>query len=388
MMKRIWLCFFLAMTMSCASVHQRWASIDPQVRAEQEKEIRAAQNLLETQQAVEAEKAFTDFETKYPVSIYTQAAQVGKAKALELQGKWAEAAALYRDTIEATRETQPEITAQALYEISFCYENLGDEARLIASLQDALRLKDQLRPEWALAEIPARLAASYNRVGRLDEAQKYFKQADQGMTQLRAQHEKDASPEWISHVYYEMGLFSTNQLAFENLQASLDTLKMVQIFSLRSVEAHGEPWSQLASDGLQGNYRDIWNTIQDIPANKSMDVGAAEREKIERQTGFVGQLLALINDLKRFETPEVAEKNPSMKELMGFLNSVESQGSQFLSSSQMHTRLTPESQRRNALKKEGVVLKSVDSKEAKKTKTSSTLPAPTKPPTVPMDPNL
>jgi hypothetical protein len=382
------LCFSLVLTMlGCSSITQRWASVDPQVKAQQEKEIRAAENLLEAQQAPEAEKAFTDFQAKYPISIYYQAAQVGKAKALELQGKWTEAAALYRATIEATRETQPEIAAQALYEISFCYENLGDEARLIASLQDALRMKQYLHPEWAMAEIPARLAASYNRVGRLDEAQKYFKQADQGMTQLRAQHDKDASAEWIAHVYYEMGLFSTNQLAYENLQASLDTLKMVQIFSLRSVEAHAEPWSQLASDGLQTNYRDIWNTIQDIPLNKSMDVGAAEREKVERQTGFVGQLLALINDLKRFETPEVAEKNLVMKDLLGFLNNVESQGSQFLSSSQMHTRLTPESQRRNALKKEGVVLKSVDSKEAKKTKASSQ-PAEAKPKTVPIDPNL
>jgi tetratricopeptide (TPR) repeat protein len=388
MTKRIFLFLCAGLLAGCASLQQRWASVDPKVKAEQQKEMQAAQGLLDSQQAPEAEEAFTDFQTKYPVSIYSQAAQIGKAKAMELQGKWSEAAALYRATVEATREAQPDIAAQALYEISFCYENLGDEAGLIASLQDALRMKAHLRPEWSMAEIPARLAASYNRVGRLEEAQKYFKQADQGMAQLQAMHDKDAKPEWIARVYYEMGLYSTNQLAFENLQASLDTMKMVQIFSLRSVEAQGAPWSQLASDGLQANYRDIWNTIQDIPMNKSMDVGAAEREKLERQTDFIGQLLAMINDLKRFETPEVAEKNPVMKELLSFLNNVESQGSKFMSSSRLQTRMTPESQRRNALKKEGVMIKSVDAKEEKKQSAPSPQPGevPQKP--VSVDPNL
>lgn len=356
---------------ACATPMQKPATVNPVLKAQQEKELRVAQGELDRQQAEEAEKSFTAFQIKYPISVFYQAAQIGKAKALELQGKWSEASTLYRASIEATRETQPEIAAQALYEISFCYENLGDEARLIASLQDALRLKDNLKPEWAMAEIPARLAASYNRVGRMEEAQKYFKQADQGVTQLKIMKDKDVTPEWIAHVYYEMGLYSTNQLAFENLQASLDTLKMVQIFSLRSVEAAGEPWSTLASQGLQGNYRDIWNTIQDIPQNRSMDVGAAEREKLDRQTEFVGQLLTLIQDLKRYRTPEVG-KNQPLKELATLLKSVESQGSQFLSSTHTHTRLTPESVRRNALKKEGVVVKSTESPLPEKAKASET----------------
>jgi len=372
--------FFIA---GCAMMARKSVAIDPALKIQQESELRVAQNALDAQHPEEAEKAFTDFQIKYPVSVFYQAAQIGKAKALEQQGKWSEATDLYRASIEATRETQPKIAAQALYEISFCYENLGDEAHLIASLQDALRLKDSLQPEWAMAEIPARLAASYNRVGRMDEAQKYFKQADVGVTQLRAMRDKEATPEWVARVYYEMGLYSTNQLAYENLQASLDTLKMVQIFSLRSVEANGEPWSHLASEGLQGNYRDIWNTIQDIPLNRSMDVGAAEREKLERQNDFVGQLLTLINDLKRYRTPEINAQNESLKSLMSLLKSVESQGSQFLNSSHLHTRLTPESVRRNALKKEGVMVEPAE----KSVESSQELPAPPQK-KVNVDPNL
>jgi hypothetical protein len=101
-----------------------------------------------------------------------------------------------------------------------------------------------------------------------------------------------------------------------------------------------------------------------------MDVGAAEREKLERQNDFVGQLLTLINDLKRHQTPEVNAQNEALKNLMSLLKSVESQGSQFLNSSHLHTRLTPESVRRNALKKEGVMVKSVNSALPEKAKES------------------
>lgn len=385
---KYFLASLLFLLFGCATPSPKPVAVSPALKAQQENELRAAQKSLDDLQAEAAEKAFTDFQTKYPVSIFYQAAQVGKAKALELQGKWSEAAELYRAVIDSTNETQPKIAARALYEISFCYENLGDEARLIASLQDALRLKDSLQPEWAMAEIPARLAASYNRVGRMEDAQKYFKQADLGMTQLQAMRDKEVTPEWIAHVYYEMGLYSTNQLAFENLQASLDTLKMVQIFSLRSVEANGKPWSQLAAEGLQSNYRDIWNTIQDIPLNHSMDVGAAEREKLERQNDFVGQLLTLINDLKRYRTPELNAQNEALQNLMNLLKSVESQGSQFLSSSHLHTRLTPESVRRNALRKDGVMVKSVDSALPEKpVESSQEFPAPPQK-KVNVDPNL
>jgi hypothetical protein len=371
----------------CASSSWMPTHVDPALKARQEKELRSAQAALDAQRAEEAEKAFMAFQTKYPVSVFYQAAQVGEAKALELQGKWSEAAELYRQTIDATRETQPEIAAQALYEISFCYENLGDEARLIASLQDALRRKESLRPEWALAEIPARLAASYNRVGHLEEAQKYFHQAEEGMAQLQVMHNKEATSEWIARIYYEMGLYSTHQLAFENLQASIDTLKMVQIFSLRSVEANGEPWSQLAGEGLQVNYRDIWNTIQDIPLNHALDTAAAEREKRERQSDFVGQLLGLINDLRRHQTPE-ATRNEALKDLMKLMKSVEAQGAQFLASNHWHVQLTPESQQRNALKKEGVVLKPARSTTPRKAEQPEELPNPEQQKKIDIDPNL
>jgi tetratricopeptide (TPR) repeat protein len=330
---------------------ERGVPIDPQVRAEQETELNKADQALAAQNLPEAEKLYLDFQKKFPNSVFFQKSQFGRAKVLEYQGRWAEAADLYRETIEATRTHQPEIAGQALFQISFCYENLGDEAGVVASLNDALQMKESLKPELTLAEIPARMAASYNRMGRTKEAEIHFRQAERGIQQVRASQPSENSAVWLSSTYYHMGVFSTNQVSIENLQASLDTLKIVQTFSLRSSEEGGRPWSQLASQGLIGNYRDLWNTIQQIPLNKAMDQGAAQREQSERQLNFTGQLLTLMNELKQYKAPESKTHSADAAELFQFVGKLETQAQTFMTSKGIRNPLTPEAQSLGGLKR-------------------------------------
>lgn len=329
----------------------RGVPIDPQVRAEQEAEINKADQALAAQDYAGAELLYLDFQKKFPNSVFFQKSQFGRATVMEHQGRWAEAAELYRDTIEATRTRQPEIAAQALYHISFCYENLGDEARVLASLKDALQLQDHLRPEQSLAEIPARMAASYNRMGRSKEADQYFRQAERGIQQVRAAQNPENSAVWLSSVYYNMGVFSTNQISIENLQASLDTLKIVQIFSLRSSEEGGRPWSQMAAQELITNYRDLWNTIQQIPLNKAMEQGAAGRDQTEKQLNFTGQLLTLMNELKQYRAPEIRANRPDAQELFNYLSKLEKQAQTFLTAKGIRNPLTPEAESLGGLKR-------------------------------------
>lgn len=344
-------CFLGLVWLGCASTQSGGEPIDPRVRAEQEKEMRPADQALLNLKYPEAEKLYLDFQKKFPASVYFQRSQFGLAKSLEGQGRWAEAASLYRRTFETTRNQQPEIAAQALYEISFCYENLGDEARVLASLKDALAMKEYLTPEQALAEIPARMAASYNRMGQTEEAEKYFHEAARGIHQLRSAHTMDHTGDWLAKTFYHMGVFSTNQLSYENLQSHLDTLKMVQIFSLRSAEAGGEPWSKMAATELTVNYRDLWNTIRQIPMNQAMDRGAARREQMDRQVNFTGQLLTLMNELRTYRSPEHREESPEASELFLALGDMERQAHQFLNSLSDRTPLTPEAKKRGGLKR-------------------------------------
>lgn len=344
----------LLLATGCSSLSKNeiaGVAIDPRVRAEQEREIAKADAAMQAQDYPAAEKLYSDFQVLFPTSVFYQRAQLGRAQALEGQEKWSEAADYYRKTIEATRNSQPEIAALALYQISFSYESLGDEARVLASLTDALQMKEHLLPEQSLAEIPARMAASYNRMGRTKEAQHYFRLAESGIQQVRASSSANHTPTWLSRTYLNMGSFSTNQLYWENIQASLDTLKMIQIFSFRSAEAGGAPWSKMASEGLIANYRDLWNTIQQIPLNKAMDMGAAKREQTDRQVDLTGQLLTLINELKQYRAPERGDESLEASELFLYLDKLEKHAQDFLISTGDQTPLTPEAQKRGGLKK-------------------------------------
>ncbi len=353
-MKRKILLFCAAVILSACSSMQmnenRDATIDPQIRAEQEAEISKADRAFNSMQYDVSEVLYADFQKKFPNSVFFQRAQFGLAHSLEAQDRWSEAAELYRYTLEATRDRQPEIAAQALYHLSFCYENLGDETRVLASLKDAMALKEYLRPEQALAEVPARMAASYNRMGLTKESDQYLRQAERGILQVRASQKPENSAVWLSSIYYNMGAYSTHQVSEENLQASLDTLKIVQTFSLRSSEEGGQPWSKMAADGLIANYRDLWNTIQQIPLNKAMDKGAALREQTERQLNLTGQLLVLINDLKHYRSPD-AKSASAAEGLFAYLAKLETQAQSFLTSKGVRNPLTPEAESLGGLKR-------------------------------------
>lgn len=367
--KRIFivLLWFLALVLvSCSAfqVDEKTGDlIDPRVRAEQEIELEKADSNFASGYFSVARDEYNEFLTRFPNSIFYQRARLGMAQSLEAEGRWSEAAEIYRSTIEATRERQPEIAALALYRISLCYENLGDEARVLASLKDALLLKKYLKPEQAEAEIPARMAASYSRMGLTKEAQEQLQLADSGIQQIIKQNrslmDKDDLNKWSASTYHRMGLYSTNQLSSENLQSALDSFKMIQIFSLRSIELGVSEWSEKSEKALMTNYQDFWKTIQNFPLSQGMDSGAALRQKTERQIYFVGEILTLISDLKSARAVGQQGRSKTAVHFFAWLTKFETQMDKFLYDQGEFNQMTPEALKRNQLKQK-IKLKDVD----------------------------
>jgi tetratricopeptide (TPR) repeat protein len=356
--KRIYFLSLLSLIcLSCAAFQRDEKTgdpIDPRVRAEQEGEIQKADSHYAAGYYTVAQEEYASFQKKFPNSIYFQRAGLGLGQSLEAQDKWSEAATVYRQTIDATRERQPEIAALALYRISLCYENLGDEARVLASLKDALSLKQYLKPEQAQAEIPARMAASYSRMGLENEAQAQLSVADAAIQQIikqnRSNMDQDSLNIWSAAIYYRMGLFSTNQLSGENLQACLDSFKMIQIFSLRSIELGAQFWSEKAEKALMLNYQDVWKAIQNFPPIQGLDVGAAARQKVERQIYFTGQTLSLISELKSARSASQDSRSKTSKLFFKWLAQLEIQMEKFLYDQGELNQMTPEAIKRNQLK--------------------------------------
>jgi tetratricopeptide (TPR) repeat protein len=337
---------------ACQSIVQNHGMLISTVENPAEREqVEVAEKLYRDGKSKEAEEAFALFVKNKPTSFYYYRAMMGQARAVFEQKRWTEAAAIYRVVEDGARDLHVEIAGQALFELSFCYENMGDENRVLASLLDAQKLQKNLPPEIGLAEIPARIAASYHRMGQENEAGKYLQLAQKGIVQIQIGKEPTIeNKKWLAEIYFHMGQFSTRQLTEDNLQAHLDTLKMIQIFTLRCVETEASPWSGLAAADLTSNYTDVLLLIMQMPISKSMDAAAAKREKLDRQMYFFGVLLAHIADLKSQRL--ILEKaGAEQDKLFTGLAEIEQKGQNFLLTSNALTPLTPESTQRPKKKK-------------------------------------
>jgi hypothetical protein len=242
-----------------------------------------------------------------------------------------------------------------MFLLSYFFEAIGDEPRLLASLKDAERLKDKLPDEQKFAEVPARMAAALNRMGQSKDAKIYYQQAERGVATILSKGNSKENLQKISQLYFMMGNMSTAHLSAENLQAHLDTLALLQVFLLRSIEVNGAGWSDLSYENLKENYVNIWQVVMHWPENKSMDKAVSENLKKETQDRLVGQILRMVNQLKLYKAPETADKNNKLTATYEYLNKLEKSGNEFLLAKKEINELTPEAKKRQSLKREGTV---------------------------------
>jgi hypothetical protein len=355
MRKSLVVMVLVSLCIGCSSFSRhevKGLSLDPAQKAAQLGELTKADEQFEKLEYEISRDLFRAFKAKYPHSPFYQRAQLGEAKSLEELEEWSQAAALFREMVEATRTTQPEIAAEALYRSSYCYEALGDEGRVFAVLEDAQRMKDSLKPEIALAEIPARMGASYNRTGRTREARKALAEAEAGIQKLKATQSEKLQAAYLARIYLQMGKLSTNQLSPDNFLSSLETLKSVQGFSQRAIELADPTFSRQALEGLKGNYRDFYSAIQLVGYNRSLDLGAAKREQVERKSLMTSELLSAIEMLKQSRKDLSGEGSTYSNQLFNYLKEIEAQLVFFLNNRGELNELTPEALKLRSLKKD------------------------------------
>jgi tetratricopeptide (TPR) repeat protein len=318
----------------------------------QENELNTAQVEFEQDHFAISLAKYREFKKKHVGSPYFFRAQIGESKALEGLGQWQEAILVLRQAVEVTRQHQPELAALSLYELSFCYEAVGDEVKTMASLMDAASFAKYLPPEIQKAEIPARLAASHHRMGHHAEAQQYLQKAEAGLIELRAS--ETISSETIARTYFQMGLLSTRQVSFENFKAVTDTLRAVQIFSLHAIEADDAKWSPLAAETLLGTYKDLKKIITEIPIQKAMDSAVAIREQRASQAQLSGDLLVAVQQLKSLHLVKEEERT-EVTNFYSELETIENQLNEIIVKDPVKNELSKESSKWNRLKREGRV---------------------------------
>jgi tetratricopeptide (TPR) repeat protein len=269
-------------------------------------DYRVALQYLESGEFDQALTELDAFLQSNPTSPWTQAAILNSGRALEGLSRWSEAAARYRSVIVAT-EKAPKLQAMALYRLSFCLEALSDDTSEVAVLNDLISRQANLPPEIGNAEVPARLAAAYARVGNFDRAIEFYNQAEGGITKLRAStatKSGDPIPEWLPRTLYFMGNMSFRAVTFDDFEIAMRPLARGQIYLLQAAEFGREPWSTKSAEALMKIYSGLWTVIETAPLASSDDPVIAKRKQQRRQWQLSSLLLDAIVELQARALPK------------------------------------------------------------------------------------
>lgn len=314
-------------------------------------EYKRALVFLQSGKYEEALSGFDIFIRQTPASPYAQVANWNAGRALEELGRWTEAAERYRAVAMACDGVALELEAISLYRLSFASEALADDPGTVAVLHDLLGLAKHLPREIADAELPARLASAYARVGNFDEADRYYKRAEAGINILRRSHQAEGASnpklEWLPRTLYFMGSQSYRTVSWSDFETAMRPLARGQIYLLQASEFHVSPWSERASEDLIKTYRELWRVIEMAPQPDPADPQVSARAIQHLQWDRAALLLQHVQELRaRFLPPLAAKGQAQTGDLGPFVSDLEKKIAHLLELRPVGDGPTEESRRR------------------------------------------
>ena len=261
---------------------------------------------------------------------------------------------LYRKAITGSVALKrPRVEAEAYYRLSMAYECIGDDQKTIVSLLDTKKRAKNLTPDIANAELPARLAVAYARIGQREKAMQFFREAGNGLklALTQAGTTTQIQQKFAAKTLYAMGTLTPLQKGLNgDPKGFLTALSMQQPYLLQSAELNIAPDSRKAADELIFAYENLLKMKPNDP------IGARN---------FLQVALQDIAEIKKIRLPN---KGPLVDEIYDKIDAQESHIRQQLVSVSDTTPLTAEAQSREGLKRQGrVVSPNAPAKQKKKT---------------------
>jgi len=256
----------------------------------------------------------------------------------------------YRRVVRASAGKFRRIESQALFHLSMMYECMGQDAKTITALLDAQKRGKELSFEVSDAEIPARLAAAYSRLGNRQKAIEYFNRASQGLKMIVSKGTGRVRTELVGQTLYQMGKLSPSQHQAEvDPTTYLQSISMQQPYLLQAIEMHKDPWSSKAEADLKVAYENIWL------------FKFTDREK---ERSFYTRGLQTINELRNLRMPD---PDQGVDSVFVTLDETQRRLQNELAHVSSTNPLTQEADRREGLKQHGRL---VDPKQKKNDSTN------------------
>ncbi|MFP5518807.1 MAG: tetratricopeptide repeat protein [Bdellovibrionia bacterium] len=287
----------------------------------------------------EAQKTFREFYEKNPSSSLLNLAILGEADALHQLGQSQEALSRLTQLRDRSITRNPSFAALASYRMSFIYEDLGDVEKTLAALVEAESQKRHLSPLVVHAEIPARKARNYLKMGASSEARRWVEQANRGVEYLRS-HYKSKNDDWLAEVYFNMGKISSQSQLDLTWEQRMESYHLAYPFLYKSVLQNVEPWSENSMQALLFIYQDMSRLLyENVPGTKKLraDRNKASLLKVELDTA------------RRYRplNPETAHMN--LKALFKVEDTLYKTVNDIVYSGISDMELTPESEKRSTI---------------------------------------
>lgn len=325
--------------MSC-SLFPTQRSQQAQLANPETKELATIEQQMKSKKYEAAIAGINVFQSEYPYSLSLQKVRFLKGNALEELERWTEAEQTYKSISVISERNQPEISAMALYRLSYVYEALGDDQRVITTLFEAAKYVQYLPVEVVNAEIPSRLAMVYAKENNAKEATKWLAEADKGLKKTLDTRQEPLTNEWLSQIYYNMGSISTHQLSVDNIMTIIQGQQAVQKYLIRALQYSDPTWSAKALAKLKSTYMDLWRAIENYPEPSGYEPLVAQKMKKDEQIRLAGPFSELLNEAELLRPGAEQKSNQYQTEFFNFLEELQTRVRSVLESS-LYTPLMP-----------------------------------------------
>jgi len=304
----------------------------------------------------EAAKIFDNLVKNKPASEIDLITIYNAGAAYEGMGQCQTAAQRYRQVARAAVKKFKRLEVEALYRLSYVYECLGEDQKVVAALLDVNRRSAAMAPAVAKAEVPARLAAAYARLDNREQAKVYFNIADKGLKELRSemQTERQARTSLAKTLFFMGRMTSLDQQFAKRPNDYVESLRTLQPFLMRSISTDIQPWSDKSAEQLLAGYNKVLRLIEGtyIDADTS-DAGINERLSRDVRMGLIKYSMQSLQELRMKKLPGRADENSLEARVFRELDGVERRMQSLMASASESQLKTPEAQKREGLKREG-----------------------------------
>ena len=338
---KVLITIILALTFSACTSPKKRSRSDVKVEMKSNelnatKEFEVGMKLMDEMRYADAAATFDRLLVQKPASEIDLVILFNSGSAYEGMGKCQEASDRYRKVIRSSSGKFKGIEGQALFRLSLAYECMGQDTKAVTSLLDTLRRAKDLPPEIMKAEIPARIAAAYARLGNRNKALEYFDLAGKGLKQLISDRTRNKVP--LARTIYLMGQLSQSQRDMKmDPIAYAQSLFIQQPYLLQAMEIGHPEWSPKAAEDLVTAYDNIWQ------------YQVADNQRSE----FFVRAMQNLTELKRLK---LRNSSDLVEETFQKLGKMEGRIQSELAKTSVSTTLTPEAEKREGLRREGRVV--------------------------------